>query len=413
MANPFFIQPASYGAGLAGLGKQLGQMGQQYRQESRQDELMAQQQQQQERVMAAQQKAKDIIMNDGDSRELAMLSIENPELGRSLMAGMKFRDESSKANLMDTYQSIVSGGDVESALTRRANYLAENGIDSEDTLDEIEQYRADPEGYVKQKKAQYTLLDKDYADRVAKGEPEGMTEYQSAMILNKAEENRIRAMENSIKRDQLKIKNETDILKKQQLQDSIDIKKANAERVKKEAIQQAEDGMETVQNTVDTVDRLINHPGLESAAGFQSNFPTLSGTDASDFENTLETLQSQAFLSAVKQMKGMGALSENEGKKLAGSIGAMSTDMSDKALRDELLRIKETLQVAQVKMKNRMTGKAQEKAKPEQTEKPEQATPEGTVIRNPSTGETMIMQGGQWVSQQAQKAKQPTYRGYN
>lgn len=167
--NPFVIQSPSYGSGLAALGAGLGQLGQQYRQEERRDEAMAQQQQQQDRLMAAQQKAKDIIASGGGPRELAMLSIENPEIGRSLMASMTFRDEASKQNLMDTYQSIVSGGDVEQALVKRANYLQDQGIDNTDTLDEIEQYRANPEGYLEQKQNQYALIDKNYAKTLVQG----------------------------------------------------------------------------------------------------------------------------------------------------------------------------------------------------------------------------------------------------
>jgi hypothetical protein len=309
----------------------------------------------------------------------------------------------------------VSGGDVESALASRVNYLNKQGIDSQDTVDELEQYQADPEGYVEQKKQQYMLLDKDYAERVLKGEPEAMTGYQSAMVANKKEENRMRKIESEIKREQLKIKNETDQLKQQELQDKLDEKKANIEKAKVAKIQKDEDSIASVQTTVDTIDRLLEHPGLTSASGFQANFPTLSGTDASDFELELETLQSQSFLSAINQMKGMGALSENEGKKLAGSIGAMSIDMGDEALKKELARIKETLQIAQVKMKNRMpVSENSTNKEPEVTEQPEQqTTPDGTVIRNPSTGETMVMQGGQWVPQQAitQDEKRRSARG--
>ena len=42
-------------------------------------------------------------------------------------------------------------------------------------------------------------------------------------------------------------------------------------------------------------------------------------------------------------MKGMGALSENEGKKLAGSVAAIDSSMSDDALLSELQGIEADL----------------------------------------------------------------------
>jgi hypothetical protein len=403
MANPFFIQPASYGAGLASLGQQIGQLGQQYKQENREDQA-------QEKQAATMQKARDLFAGNASPQEIAMFSLENPEVGKALMSGMQFKSEATKENLMQTYQAIVSGGDVVSALESRAKFLVSQGADSADTIEEIEQYKADPEGYVEQKKNQYMLLDKDYADLVSKQTPEPMTEYQGLTIQGKKIDQQLRKEESLIKRDEIKLKRETDLLKKQELQDKIQVKKDNIEKAKVAKVQKDEDSITSVQTTVDTIDRLLAHPGLESASGFQANFPTLSGTDASNFELELETLQSQSFLSAINQMKGMGALSENEGKKLSGSIGAMSIDMGDKALKKELSRIKETLEIAMVKMRNRMPN-APKKAETTQ-EEAEQQTPDGTVIKNPSTGEVMIMQGGEWVHQEQQTKPTATYRGY-
>lgn len=424
MANPFVIQSPSYGGGLAALGAGLGQLGRQYRQESMQEDALARQQQAEEMRAAKLQQARDLFASGASPQEVAMFSLENPEIGKTLMGSMQFRDEASKQNLMDTYQSIVSGGDVERALTSRAKYLQGQGIDNTDTLDEIEQYRANPESYIEQKKNQYALLDKDYAERLARQTPEAMTEYQALMIGNKKVDQILKAEEMKIKREEMKLKRETDNLKRQQLEDSITSKRRNIEKTKMDAIQQAEDAISTNDRSIDTLTRLISHPGLESASGFQSNFPTLGGTAASDFEQTLETFQSQSFLNAVKQMKGMGALSENEGKKLAASIGALSTKMSDAALKKELQRIKETLEVAKVKMQNRMPGGYKKATKGEisqeritpQTEpvSDQPATPpEGTIIRNKTTGETMIMRGGQFVPQkEADDRATPTYRGY-
>ena len=184
MANPYFIQSADYGSGLSALGQQIGQLGQQRKREQafEQQQQQAQERQQAQELaqQATMQKARDLFASNASPQEIALFSIDNPEVGKSIMASMQFRDEASKENLMDTMQAIVSGGNVEQALTSRANYLKQQGIDNQDTLDEIEQYQADPEGFVEQKKELYTLLDSDYADRVLKGEPEATKFQQGA-----------------------------------------------------------------------------------------------------------------------------------------------------------------------------------------------------------------------------------------
>ena len=103
---------------------------------------------------------------------------------------------------------------------------------------------------------------------------------------------------------------------------------------------QAQNEIDNFDNTIGTIDRLLDGKGLEKSAGWQAMTPTMPGTDAANFEAMLETLQSQAFLSQISKMKGMGSLSEGEGKKLSAAIGSLSLSMSDKELRSELSRIR-------------------------------------------------------------------------
>jgi len=118
---------------------------------------------------------------------------------------------------------------------------------------------------------------------------------------------------------------------------------------KTKSVDETASAIAAMDSTIGTIDRLLEGDALEKAAGWQSTFPTVGGTDAANFEAMLETLQSQAFLSQVKQMKGMGALSENEGKKLGAAIGSLDLSMSDEALRKELGRIKDIMGVAKRK----------------------------------------------------------------
>lgn len=163
----------------------------------------------------------------------------------------------------------------------------------------------------------------------------------------------IRREENNQRRLDRQLARETNELKREQLQVKIDESKRASEQNKRDLEFEANNAVQAVDSTINTVDRLLSGEGLEAAAGVSSLFPTLPGSRAADFEATLETLQSQAFLSQVEKMKGLGALSENEGKKLGAALGSLSISMSDESLRKELGRIKQTL----TKAKNEINKK--------------------------------------------------------
>jgi hypothetical protein len=91
---------------------------------------------------------------------------------------------------------------------------------------------------------------------------------------------------------------------------------------------------------------LLKHPGLTSAVGFQVGQKYIPGTDAATFDAELETLKSQAFLPMVAQLKGMGQLSDAEGKKLTAAVGALDTKMSEAAFKKSMETIIADLQAA-------------------------------------------------------------------
>jgi hypothetical protein len=163
---------------------------------------------------------------------------------------------------------------------------------------------------------------------------------------DRKESARLRAQEAEIKRDEAAIKRETNELKREELQ-------LKVEQAKRDRQFNAESAVANVQQSIDTVDRLLEGDALEKAAGVQANFPTVAGTEAAGFEATLDTLQSQAFLGQVEKMKGLGALSENEGKKLAQAIGTLSIDVPDEQLRKELGRIQGVLSEAKAKLERK------------------------------------------------------------
>jgi hypothetical protein len=97
------------------------------------------------------------------------------------------------------------------------------------------------------------------------------------------------------------------------------------------------------------------HPGLSAAVGAgwgMLGIPALSGTDRADFEAQLDTLKAQTFLPMVQSLKGMGALSDAEGKKLTEAIGALSTKQKETTFKNSILEIRKQLEAAKARVPN-------------------------------------------------------------
>ena len=109
-----------------------------------------------------------------------------------------------------------------------------------------------------------------------------------------------------------------------------------------------------------TLDRLSAHPGLNRSVGLAGAFPTIPGSESANFQAELETFQSQAFIPMVSQLKGMGALSDAEGKKLTAAVGALNPKMGEKAFRASVNRITSEMQTA----RDRVSGDASKPAAP-------------------------------------------------
>jgi len=109
-----------------------------------------------------------------------------------------------------------------------------------------------------------------------------------------------------------------------------------------------------------TLDRLSTHKGLERSVGLMGKLPTMPGSDSANFQAELDTFQSQAFVPMVAQLKGMGALSDAEGRKLTQAVGALNPNMGEKAFRESIERIKTDMNAARA----RVVGKKGESTQP-------------------------------------------------
>lgn len=79
------------------------------------------------------------------------------------------------------------------------------------------------------------------------------------------------------------------------------------------------------------------HPGLSSAVGMKGASSLwglkpdpIGGTDAADFNAILDQVKGGAFMEAVQGMKGLGTLTETEGRAATSAISRMKSSQSEK-----------------------------------------------------------------------------------
>lgn len=155
-------------------------------------------------------------------------------------------------------------------------------------------------------------------------------EIQRAALQDKVLDRQIARETNQIKLDELKQK-QADVRQK-------------AEIAKADRQAAAQGAVDTFSTALDSLGEIEKSPGLSKAVGVRSAFPTVPGSDAANFEARLDTFKAQTFLPMVASLKGMGALSDAEGKKLSDAVGALSPKMSEDAFRSSIGKIRTQLE---------------------------------------------------------------------
>ena len=133
-------------------------------------------------------------------------------------------------------------------------------------------------------------------------------------------------------------------------QQSVDIRQEAANEKKRLAEQQKLGIVASFDSALDTLDTLSKHPGKKAAVGFGgAQLSMIPGTDAAGFAAQLETFKAQTFLPQVQALKGMGALSDAEGKKLTAAVGALSQSMKQSEFDAQIAKIDRDLKAARAR----------------------------------------------------------------
>ncbi|RKY56469.1 MAG: hypothetical protein DRP93_01340 [Candidatus Neomarinimicrobiota bacterium] len=114
------------------------------------------------------------------------------------------------------------------------------------------------------------------------------------------------------------------------------------------------------QDAINTLEKIKKHPGTAGAVGMSSPMSWIPGTDWKDASALIEQFNSQAFVSEVQKLRGLGALSDSEGKKLASAVANLDIAQSEEGFMQNLNTAISTLSRARDNSMNSLEAKQQE-----------------------------------------------------
>lgn len=326
-------------------------------------------------------------LQTGDPAALVQLFGKYPEFGTQIKEASTFINDADENNKKTTSATVYNGlqsGNVDiakKALESRVNYLTKIGGNADEwkgALDALNSGDPDKIGQVKQ---QATLMHALYNPTAVKAigeirkdereqalQPSALrtavagaskAEADAATAAVKAKYADSQALQDLEKTgwDIKKIKADIDIaresnriaamnaaanresngLKRQELQLKLqDAVTARDEKIRGK-VADVEAGASNIDNMLNTIVRIQKNPRLNSVIGaIEGRIPAITNDESADAIALIETLGSQAFLSQIPNIKGMGALSNAEGEKLQAAFQNLSRKQSEKQFKETL-----------------------------------------------------------------------------
>jgi len=313
----------------------------------------------------AQQALQQYYQSGGTDNDALINGImKSPDLAKNVLSGIgiteKRQEDQAAADIARLWQVRQQPEAFRGALAERVNNIMSRGGNPSDTIDVGMLYEKDPQAAEQQLRGVAAALEaKGYKTGVFAEQAEGMTPYQQASTDLRRQELEMRKQEKMFE-TQMKVlearaRNETDEIKKQELelrtqelQQKIDDAKRARETASNEKVASLESARSNLDNMLNTLSRVKNTDAdvVASATGpFDTMMPTLS-RDTADFEELVQTLGSQAFLSQIPLIKGMGQLSNAEGEKLQAALQNFSLRQSPERLKENLAEAERLLMKA-------------------------------------------------------------------
>lgn len=305
MANPFLIQPASYGSQLAGLGQSIQQFGQikQAQQEAqKQEQQQLEAQAETEWAMSALEQA----YANQDYDTIAQLSIRYPEMAKATMEAIGANEERTQKNIIDRGFELLANPDNFEQIVRENPKFAEALGGADELLDEFGNNREEALQLTKQFLA-HAAGDRyvKYREALAAGKPEEMTKYQAEMVRQKDIDQELRLLEMEQKKLDRQLKRETDELKKKELETKIAESKAKTEVAKQTREKKASEAQAFSTELFNLANDIANDPALSDITGTVTTMlPTLK-PESQDLINKATRLESMLTKENLGVMTGV------------------------------------------------------------------------------------------------------------
>lgn len=331
----------------------------------------------------------------GDTASMRQLFAEYPEMNEQIgkgMEGISADTRESLGNVAANFRMAVNAGTGDQFVAKNAAELMRLGIDPKEAQ---RLAKADPKGAVELADTigMSALTPEKYFDVIGANDGrqidreklaetvrsnqagEALTargqdiqvrgqnlSYQSAMTGHSIARERLnldrelKAMETQEKVLDRRLARETNELKRTELEQKLDGIRTQKEVAKAERYDTVASQVDSADRAIKTAQSIINSPGFTGYFGvnvnpFGSRF--LPGTDASDTSAMVDTLKSQGFMSGIQQMRGMGALSDAEGRKVMDAIGSLDSGMSEKQAKKSIEGIIETFEQGKKRLESR------------------------------------------------------------
>lgn len=325
----------------------------------------------------------------GNQESLINATMKSPQLAQQVLAASglddKRKQQAAASDMSQLWQVKDDPQAFESVLARRINSIMERGGNPEDTIKLGQVYRQDPkQAELLMRSVGAGLESAGFNTGIFSGQSEPMTAFQQAstdlrkqeLDFNKQQKQldlQLKVLESQMKREDNDLKKQDLALKiedqKQKIADA-GKQRESLSREKDAELKQANFSMD---NMLNTVERVKKSPKLDSVVGsIQGRVDAYIDDEAAATIRLIEGLGSQAFMAMVPSLKGMGALSNAEGDKLAASLQNLSRVTSESAFRENLNEVERLIKKSRSFM-------AEKYGKP-QTEPDTPASESGSVV---------------------------------
>ncbi len=330
-----------------------------------QQQQMQQQQAQQQREAEAEQLLSKFQQGGGTDYNLVNQAVlKSPTAAKNVLATIGIADKAQKQRAANDIVTLMAALDDPNAFNRemakRISTVIDNNGNPAHSKDLTKTYQEQGKDAAKRELqiVGAALANEGFLkpEMIGLGAAEGMTAFQQASTdLRKQEldfNKQQKQLDLQLKVLESQMKREDNDLKKQELQLKIEDQKqkiVDAGKQRETAANEKTAGLESARSNLDnmlnTLARVENTDlgVIKSATGpIDQMLPTLRQGTA-DFEELVGTLGSQAFLSQIPLIKGMGQLSNAEGEKLQSALQNFSLRQSPERLKENLAEARRLL----------------------------------------------------------------------